>query len=91
MAKIVNSAIGKYPLDSSGSPIGASRIDPSHTFGAISILLKEYIDNGSEKAWKEIKDSKNRDRKMTRLRRSSHAILWTWTREDPRSARKERS
>ncbi|MBN1189744.1 MAG: DUF362 domain-containing protein [Dehalococcoidales bacterium] len=54
-AEKVSSMIGMVSLDDSGSPVGAARLDPANTYGAVSMLLKEYIDNGSEKAWEEIK------------------------------------
>jgi hypothetical protein len=55
ITQTVESSIGKIRLDNSGSPIGAARMDPAEAYGAIPMLLKEYIDSGSEKTWDEIR------------------------------------
>ncbi len=52
--QMVQSPIGKRRLDCTGAAIGAARMNPDTAYGAISTLLKEYIDNGSENAWSEI-------------------------------------
>jgi hypothetical protein len=52
---MVQSSIGKRRLDITGSAVGAARMNPADGYGTISLLLKEYIDKGSEKAWKEIR------------------------------------
>jgi hypothetical protein len=52
---MVNSTIGKRRLDRTGSAVGASRMDPAESYTHNAGLLKEYIDKGSESAWKEIK------------------------------------
>lgn len=46
--------VGKRRLDSSGAVIGAARMDPQNAYGAVPLLLKDYINSGSEKAWAEI-------------------------------------
>ncbi len=46
--------VGKRRLDSSGAVVGAACMDPQNAYGAVPLLLKEYINNGSEKAWAEI-------------------------------------
>ena len=51
----VQSPIGKKQLDSRGSAVGAARMDPAEAYGPNPMLLKEYIDTGSEKAWTDIK------------------------------------
>jgi hypothetical protein len=55
MNRSVQSPLGKKQLDSTGAAIGAARMNPSEGYGANPILLKEYIDNGSEHAWREIR------------------------------------
>jgi hypothetical protein len=55
MIQTVESSIGKMQIDNSGSPIGAARMDPAEAYGAIPVLLKEYIESGSEKTWDEIR------------------------------------
>jgi len=51
---MVQSPIGKKRLDSRGSAVGAARMDPAEGYGPVPVLLKEYIDTDSEKAWKDI-------------------------------------
>ena len=51
----VQSSIGEYRLDNSGAAIGAARMDPAKAYGAIPLLLQEYINTGSEDAWQEIR------------------------------------
>jgi hypothetical protein len=41
-------------LDSSGSAIGAARMDPKEAYRAIPALLKKYIDGRSERSWAAI-------------------------------------
>jgi hypothetical protein len=55
MSMIVNSTTGRLPLDGTGSAVAAARLDPANTFAAVSQLMKEYIDNGSQKAWQDVK------------------------------------
>jgi len=50
----VQSPVGKKRLDGSGSVVGAARMNPADGYGPVPALLKEYIDSGSEKAWREI-------------------------------------
>lgn len=52
--QMVQSPIGKRRLDNTGAAVGAARMNPDRAYGAISMLLKEYIDSGSETAWREI-------------------------------------
>ena len=52
--QMVQSPIGKRRLDNTDAAVGAARMNPDRAYGAISMLLKEYIDNGSENAWREI-------------------------------------
>ncbi len=51
----IQSPVGKKRLDSHGSVIGAARMNPAEGYGPVPALLKEYIDSGSEKAWREIR------------------------------------
>ena len=51
---MVNTPIGPRELDSGGSAIGAVRMDPGQVSG-IAILLKDFIDTGSQKSWDEIR------------------------------------
>jgi hypothetical protein len=53
--RIFQSSIGKKRLDRTGAAIGAARMNPANACGAVPMLLKEYIDNGSENAWSEIR------------------------------------
>ncbi len=52
---VVNSPVGNAPLDCSGSAIGAVRVNPELTYFGIPTLLKEVIDQASEKAWADIR------------------------------------
>lgn len=52
---LVQSPIGKKPLDSRGSAIGAARINPQNTFKRITNLLQDHINNNNESAWQEIR------------------------------------
>ena len=52
---VVTSPLGKMALDSAGSAIGAARLNPEMAYCAIPGLLKEFIDEGSERAWAEIR------------------------------------
>jgi len=51
----VQSSTGTKQLDNTGSPVGVTRIDPGKIYPGIPALLKDYIDNSSEKAWQEIR------------------------------------
>jgi len=51
----VQSPIEEKFLDSTGSAVGAARMDPDDAYGAVPMLLKEYINNGSERAWQDIR------------------------------------
>ncbi len=50
----VQSPVGERRLDNGGSAVGAAQMDPAKGYGPVSGLLKQYIENGSEKAWREI-------------------------------------
>lgn len=50
----VSSPVGRAKLDSSGSAIGAVRINPESSYSGVSALLKEVINDGSEEAWSKI-------------------------------------
>lgn len=50
----VNTPLGKRRLDTEGSAIGAARMNPADAYGAVPLLLKEYLDKGSESAWRDI-------------------------------------
>jgi len=52
--QMVQSSIGENQLDNTGAAIGAARINPDRAYNAIGMLLKEYINDSSESAWKEI-------------------------------------
>jgi len=53
--RMVNSPPGKMKPDSSGSAIGAARMDPAETYGFIAKQLQEYINSGSDSAWQKIR------------------------------------
>ena len=53
--KVVASPLGETTLDNTGSAIGAARLDPALAYRTVPTLLKEVIDEGSEKAWAEIR------------------------------------
>jgi hypothetical protein len=52
---IVDSTIGKAKLDGQGAAIGAVRMNPALSYSEIPALLKEVIDQGSSRAWADIK------------------------------------
>ena len=43
-------------LEREGSAIGAARMNPADAYGPVPVLVKEYIDSGSENAWNEIRE-----------------------------------
>ena len=45
----------KIKLDAEGSVVAAARMNPANGYNPIPALLKQYIDEGSESAWVEIK------------------------------------
>ncbi len=49
--KVVDSPLGRVNLDSTGSAVGAVRVDPARAYQDIPELLKEVIDTGSQSAW----------------------------------------
>jgi len=51
----VQSPLGREQLDSTGVAIGAARMNPDDGYGIIPMLLQEYINSGSEDAWREIR------------------------------------
>ena len=53
--QIVQSPLGKKRLDNTGAAIGAARMKADEAYGAIPLLLKEYINNNSESAWSKIR------------------------------------
>ena len=53
--KVVNPPISRTTLDSSGSAIGAVRLNPALSYPAIPNLLKKVIDEGSKEAWADIR------------------------------------
>lgn len=56
----VQSPFGKKLPDSTGSAIGAARMDPAKTFKLISSLLQDYINSGRESSWEEIREITDR-------------------------------
>jgi hypothetical protein len=52
---IVETTLGKKPLDTSGSPVAAARMDPAQGYGENIFLIQKYINEGSEDAWEEIR------------------------------------
>ena len=52
---IVDSTIGRQPLDSSGSPVGVVRMDADKSYVNIGLLLQNYIDEGKEETWEAIR------------------------------------
>ena len=51
----VESTIGELPIDTTGSPIGVSRMDPAQSYLHIPELLKSFVDEASTAAWEKIK------------------------------------
>jgi hypothetical protein len=49
----VQSSWGGVSLDSTGSAIGAARMDPSGIYSSAAQALQEHINSGSEPAWKQ--------------------------------------
>jgi Domain of unknown function (DUF362) len=56
MAKIVECALGKAPIDSIGAPIGAVRMDPVKSYTSIPQLLQKFINESDPGAWDQIKE-----------------------------------
>jgi hypothetical protein len=56
---VVETPAGKRPVDSSGSPIGVVRLDPSRSYVGIGALLQRYINDSNVEAWEEIKSRIN--------------------------------
>ena len=52
---MVESSLGRKCLDNQGAAVGASRMDPAEAYGAGPLLLQEYINTGSLKAWEEMR------------------------------------
>jgi len=52
---LVQSVTGNRYLDKSGAAIGAARMDPQKGYGPVPKLLQDFINNGSENAWQEIR------------------------------------
>jgi hypothetical protein len=52
---MVQTSMGKKRLDYRGSAIGASRMNPAEAYGAIPLLLQEYINTGGESLWQDIR------------------------------------
>jgi hypothetical protein len=56
MSKIVDSAMGKVTIDSSGSLIGVVRMEPERSYSPISALLQKHINESDRAAWDQIKE-----------------------------------
>ena len=56
---LIESPVGKLPLDSSGSPIGVVHLDPARSYSGIGTLLQQYIKNSDSGAWEIIKSKIN--------------------------------
>jgi len=56
MSKIVDSTLGKLPVDSNGAPIGVVRMDPERSYSPISTLLQKHINESDPAAWNQIKE-----------------------------------
>lgn len=72
-ALFVKSPIGRQETDSTGSPVGAVRMDAGQPHANIGTLLQEYINPGNEEAWETIK--KKTLVKTKSFRRSSSSGL----------------
>jgi hypothetical protein len=53
--KRVDTTLGKKLLDTGGSPVAAARMDPARGYGENLLLIQQYINEGSEKVWEEIR------------------------------------
>jgi hypothetical protein len=53
--RLIKTALGEKYTDSNGAAVGAVRINPAQGYRRVPMLLKEYIDSGSRKAWEEIR------------------------------------
>ena len=51
----VQSPIGKKTLDSTGSAVCVTRMNPEKVYLRVSDLIQDYINNGDEKAWRELR------------------------------------
>jgi len=52
---IVDSSLGRQPVDISGSAIGVSRMDPGESYAGTGELLQKWIRDSDQEAWSEIK------------------------------------
>jgi len=50
-----NSPLGRQDGDSSGSPVGVTRMDVAQSYAGIGELLQKFIDNSDQASWNKIK------------------------------------
>jgi hypothetical protein len=52
---VIDSPIGKQEVDSTGSPVGVSRMDVNKSYAGVGVLLQDYINNSNQESWEAIK------------------------------------
>ena len=52
---IVESPLGRREVDSSGSPVGVSRMDADEAYAGVGELLQEFLNESSQDAWERIR------------------------------------
>mgnify|MGYP001611027012 FL=1 len=52
---IVDSPMGRRPVDRGGPPLGVVRMDPRKSYADVGGLLQRYINDSDRRAWEEIK------------------------------------
>ena len=53
---VVQTSLGNLPIDSTGAPIGAVRMDPAKSYASIPQLLQKHINESDPAAWEQIKE-----------------------------------
>jgi len=53
--RIVDSPLGRRPVDGQGAPVGVVRLDPLQSYRGVGELLQRHLNDGDEHAWGQIK------------------------------------
>jgi len=56
MSKIVDSTLGRLPIDSTGATVGGVRLEPGRSYFQISTLLQNHINDSDPAAWDQIRE-----------------------------------
>ncbi len=56
MSKIVDSPLGRLPVDSTGVSIGVVRMEPERSYSHISTLLQKHINESDPVAWNQVRE-----------------------------------